>query len=282
MVTGAGGYVGSRLKQALRQQAWHVAELSRAPRTGSPAIRFQLGEEVAPESLAGAEALVHCAYDFAPVSWNAICRINVSGSEKLFRAARQAKIERLIYISSMSAFESCRSWYGKAKLETEALAAAAEAVILRPGLIWGTSAGGPFGRLVAQVDRSRILPLFDRGSPVQYLVHEEDVSQIVCRCAAGALPPPSQPLTVAHEQPWEFRQVLEEIARARGKRLILVPVPWRVVWAWLRLAEVLRLPLRFHSDNLVSLMHQNPQPSFAAQRQLGIRCRPFRMESAAR
>src|SRR5947209_14457548 len=34
---------------------------------------------------------------------------NVVGSEKLFRAARQANVARLIYISSISAFEGCRS-----------------------------------------------------------------------------------------------------------------------------------------------------------------------------
>jgi nucleoside-diphosphate-sugar epimerase len=275
LVTGTRGYLGSRVKKALEQQGWRVVELTRAPTAGSSAIQFQLGQAVAPKDLAGAQALVHCAYDFQPLSWEALHRVNVAGSEHLFRAAREAKVERLVYISSISAFRGCRSLYGRAKLETEALARAHEAVVLRPGLIWSDSPAGMFGRLVAQVERARLLPLFGGGTQLQYLVHEEDLARQICGWAAGTLASQAEPVTLAHEKPWSFRQLLEEIARAQGKRLTFLPVPWRAVWMALKLAEGLGRPLNFRSDSLVSLMYQNPNPSFAAQEALGIRCRPF-------
>jgi nucleoside-diphosphate-sugar epimerase len=277
LVTGASGYLGSRVKAALEGQGWRVVALTRAPAQGSAALRFQLDAAVAPESLAGAEALVHSAYDFTPLSWDALRRVNVEGSERLFRAARQAGVKRVIYISSISAFEGCRSLYGRAKLETEALARVQGAAIIRPGLIWGDSPGGMFGRLVAQVEQARVLPLIGGGGQLQHLVHEQDLSRQICGWAAGTLTAPANPVTLAHEQPWPFRQILEAIARSRGKRLTFVPVPWRGVWMALKLAEALGRPLRFRSDSLLSLMYQNPSPSFAAQQALGIRCRPFGM-----
>jgi hypothetical protein len=134
-----------------------------------------------------------------------------------------------------------------------------------------------FGRLVQQVEHTRVLPLFGGGAQIQYLVHDEDLVNFIGDCAAGKIPAPSGPVTVAHERPWQFRQVLEEIARSKGKHLSFVPAPWRLVWAALKCAEMSGLRLDFRSDSLVSLMHQNPNPSFALQRSLKIPCRPFEL-----
>ncbi len=137
LVSGTSGYLGSRVKSELQQRGWRVIELTRRPGAGSLAVEFHLGADVSPSPLAGATALVHCAYDFTQLDWPGIRRVNVAGSEKLLRAARDAKVERVIYISSISAFEGCRSLYGKAKMETEKSALSLGATVLRPGLILG-------------------------------------------------------------------------------------------------------------------------------------------------
>jgi nucleoside-diphosphate-sugar epimerase len=275
LVTGAGGYLGGCVKSALRKRGWQVTELTRRPKPGAAAIEFHLGADVPAASLSGAPALVHCAYDFGQIRWDDIGRVNVVGTEKLLRAAREAKVERLVYISSISAFNGCRSLYGKAKLECERVALQFGATVIRPGLIYGEPPGAMFGRLVKQVKKGRVLPLFGGGAQLQYLVHEQDLTGFICRCVEGEISPPPVAVTIAHEQPWSFRQILEELARWQGKSLKFVPAPWRLIWAGLKLAEALRIPLEFRSDSLVSLMYQNPNPDFAPQRRLGITCRPF-------
>jgi len=276
LVTGASGYLGSCVTRSLEQSGWNVRPLTRNLLPGSSAIRFQLGEEISTSSLTGARALVHCAYDFKQIAWRDVHDINVAGSEKLLGAAREAKIDRLIYISSISAYEGCRSLYGKAKLETENIARSLGAVSIRPGLIWSESPGAMFGRLIHQVENARVLPLFGGGSQIQYMIHEQDLSQLICRLAAGALEPPSEILTVAHEQPWTFRKILEEIARAKQKRIFFVPVPWRLLWVAIKCAELCHVRLNFKSDSLVSLMSQNPSPKFTLL-SLGMNFRPFRL-----
>lgn len=274
LVTGAQGYLGSRVKALFQQRGWRVVELTRQPQPGSQAVAFQLGGEVAPAALTGAKALVHCAYDFTPLSWEQIRAVNVEGSAKLFTAVMEAKVERLVHISSMSAFEGCRSCYGRAKLETERLARQRGAFIIRPGLIYGDRPAGIFGRLVRQAESSRLL-LLPGGSQIQYLIHDEDLASLVFRCATGEVSWSGPPVTIAHERPWTFREILREIARAKGKRISLVPVPWRLAWTGIKCAELCGLRLDFRSDSLVSLMHQNPNPSFAEQGELGVVCRPF-------
>ncbi len=279
LVTGASGYLGRRVKATLEQRGWRVVELTRNPKPGSGAVRFQLGADVSPETLAGAKAMVHCAYDFQQLAAADIHRVNVAGSEKLLRAARSAKIENIVYISSISAFDGCRSLYGKAKLETEKIAHSLGAYVIRPGLIYGDSPDGMFGKLISQVEKAKVLPLFGGGSQIQYLIHERDLNAFIAECATGKIPTPKTPVTIAHEQPWTFRQLLEAIARMKGKKLSFLPVPWRLVWAGIKGAELCGVPLNFRSDSLVSLVYQNPKPSFTEQRELKIVCRPFAMQA---
>jgi nucleoside-diphosphate-sugar epimerase len=281
LVTGTGGYLGSRVKAALEQRGWHVRELTRQPRPGSDAKSFQLGEDVAPATLAGAKALVHCAYDFTQFSWDDIQRVNVAGSEKLLRAAREAKVETLVYISSISAFDGCVAMYGRAKLATEKIAQSLGARIVRPGLIWGDPPGATFGRLAEKIERTRWLPLFG-GGQIQYLVHEQDLAAFIADNVEGEIPASTIPVTVANEQPWTFREILGEIARSKHKTVSFIPLPWQLVWLGLKCAEACGLRPGFRSDAVVSLMNQNPAPSFAEQRERRVGCRPFELNRGSR
>ena len=85
--------------------------------------------------------------------------MNVEGSRKILEAAREAKTPKIIFISSISAFDGCRSLYGRAKLEIEKIALDCGALVIRPGLVYGEGAGGMFGKLVAQMKKSSVIPL---------------------------------------------------------------------------------------------------------------------------
>jgi nucleoside-diphosphate-sugar epimerase len=275
-VTGSNGYVGSCVKAYFAACGWNLLELTRRPQPGACAVAFQLGADVPPSTLAGVDALVHCAYDFKPLHWSEIRAVNVEGTRKLFQAAQAAGVRKIIYISSLSAFPRCRSLYGRAKLEIEKIARDGQAEVLRPGLVFGNTPGGMFGKLVAQIRRSSVVPLVGGGTQIQYLVHQEDLCAFVEKLAMQ--PQPSSRLfTVAHEQPWTFKALLLDIARALHKDVKFRPLPWRVIWFALKSAEACGLKLSFRSDSLVSLMYQNPQPDFSPNAAAGLACRPFQI-----
>jgi nucleoside-diphosphate-sugar epimerase len=279
VLTGAHGFVGSRLKGHLERAGWRVTAWTRQPEPGTGAVAFRLGQEVDPDLLRGAKALVHCAYDFGPRRWEEIAAINVSGSQKLLAAARVAGVRHVVFISSLSAFPGCRSLYGKAKVEIEGLARSIGAFVIRPGLVYSDNPGGMFGRLVRQVRSARFVPIIWGGRQVQYLLHDEDLGNVVQCCLDGRVPAGVEPITVAHEQGWELKEILVQIARALSKRVRFVPVPWQVAWLGLKGLEIAGARPNFRSDSLISMVYQNPRPSFALVKSLGFQCRPFQLPS---
>ena len=278
-ITGSSGYVGGCVKNYFVARGWDVLELTRQPKPGAWAVAFQLGAEISPASLAGVTALVHCAYDFLPLRWREIRAVNVEGTRKILAAARAAGVGNILCLSSISAYDGCQSLYGRAKLEIETIALDHGALVIRPGLVYGSGPGGMFGKLAAQVRKSSVIPLIGDGSQIQFLVHHEDLAAFMERVAAGTIRPPARLLTAAHAQPWPFKQLLLEIARGLDKKVKFIPLPWRLVWAGLKSAEVCGLGLNFRSDSLVSLMRQNPAPDFSANAAAGLICRPFQVET---
>ena len=277
VVTGARGFVCSRLKGHLERAGWRVTAWTRQPEPGTGAVAFRLGQEVDPNLLKGAQALVHCAYDFEPRRWEEIAAINVNGSQKLLAAARAAGVRQVVFISSLSAFVGCQSLYGRAKMEIEGFARSTGAFVIRPGLVYSDNPGGLFGRLVCQVRNARFVPIIWGGRQVQYLLHDEDLGQVVQACLDGRVPAEIEPITVAHEQGWELKEILAQIARGLGKRVRFLPVPWQLAWLGLKGLELAGARPNFRSDSLISLVYQNPCPSFALMRSLGFQCRTFQL-----
>jgi len=277
-ITGSHGYVGGCLKSYFGARGWEILELTRRPGPGTRAAAFQLGAEISPQALAGTTALVHCAYDFQPLRWEEIHAVNVDGARQVLQAARAAGIRKIVCLSSISAYDGCRSLYGRAKLEIEQIALAGGALVIRPGLVYGSRPAGMFGKLVAQVRQSSVLPIFGGGSQVQFLVHQGDLAAFIEKFTAGKVEMAPRVLTAAHERPWPFRQLLSEIARGLNKTITFVPLPWRWLWAGLKTAEACGLRLNFRSDNLVSLMYQNRNPDLSPNAAAGLICRPFEVQ----
>lgn len=271
-ITGASGYVGSRIAQTFRNQGHDVLALSRRP-CEPPWTSFSLGDDPSLLSWQDVDVLVHAAYDFTPRTWQEILDRNVTPSVALLKAAKNAGVERLIYISSMSAFEGCRSDYGKAKLRVENEARNLGAVIIRPGLVWGSLSGGVMGTLEKLVAKFPVVPFLTGGK--QWLIHEADLSAAIVTLAENHHPVAATLHTVAHPTPVSLLGILRSIAKRSGKTRLYVPVPWQLVMAGLKIIEMLGIRSLFRSDSLVGLVHGNSEPEITAP-PAGIRYRAFR------
>ena len=272
LVTGGRGYLGSEVMRYLQNAGWKVFSASRHPKESTD-IRYDLGGDLTPGALEGISALVHCAYDFGPTRWDEIHQKNVVGTQRLLDQAKSAGIDNIITISSISAFDGCRSLYGKAKLEIEKATLAAGGIALRPGLIYGGSDQGMYGRLVAQVNRGKPIPLLSGSSCTQFLVNVEDLCGLIEGLLSGTVSRPASPFVVAHPEPWPLRKLLTAIAGNRKLRLI--PIPWQFVWLGLRTLESVGLKMNFKSDSVRSIVYQNQHPDFSEVRRLGVNLRAF-------
>jgi nucleoside-diphosphate-sugar epimerase len=279
-ITGAQGFVGLLLARRFIEAGWVVTRFSHSPNASEgDTVGLRLGDEVQPEVFRSRNitALVHCAYDFKPVSRREIQRINVDGSRKVLDAAAAGGVQSIAVMSTISAFDGCRSNYGRAKLEIEAAARAAGALVVRSGLVWADgppSGGGMFGRLARSV-KGRLVPLVGGGGHPQYLIHVQDLWELLRRFCDGELQNPTGPVVAAASKPWPMRELLAELARRQGAHPRFFPVPWQPVWAGLRLAEIAHVPVPYRSDSVISLVNQDPHPDFASLRALGIAARDF-------
>jgi nucleoside-diphosphate-sugar epimerase len=282
-ITGASGYVGGCVASRLADAGWEVRALGRPrseqERSGFTEAHFELGQPVAPQALAGADALVHLAYDFSLNRWIDIERVNVEGSRRLFAAAREAGVDRIVYMSSIAAFPTASSLYGRAKLASEQAASAAGAAIIRPGRVWGPRGAATFGALQRVVE----LPMVPLPVPRElelYLTHEDDLAALV----EGVLdrwPVGSGKLYVAASADWiEFGQLLRSLALKAGRRPRLVQLPWRPVRLGLRILEDIGAKPPFRSDGILSLVTGDKQPLAHATDhadRYGVNFRPYRL-----
>lgn len=274
-ITGASGYLGSRLSHYFKEAGAYVFQLTSSPEKADSTlevVRFSLADGVARGFFAEdqIDVLIHAAYDFRPKSRTDIWAINVQGSLALFKQAHEEGIRRIIFISTMSAYEGCRSLYGQAKLQIEkSLSEMNVGVSLRPGLIYSTpleKSGGMVGSIFEQVKSGRLLPLIGGGKQTLFLTHENDLARFIDALISQGdedwrqLQLETGYLTTANPQPYTLRKIVELIAAAQGQTGVrFLPVPWRPVWLALKSMETLGMNTNFRSDSVLSLAYQQKE-----------------------
>lgn len=277
-VTGANGYIGSRISASFAQNGWLVYELRHDLIRGMPGDQFKipysLGMDLDEEVLKAVDVLIHCAYDFRPIRWSEIFRVNVEGSVKLLEAAKASGVKKLIFISTMAAFDDCKSLYGKAKMEIEKQTKDICSAVIRPGLVFGKHAGGMLGALSRIVTISKIVPMLGRGEQQLFLVHEADLCLLVRKCAEmeESL---SQPVLAASDRGRTLKSIIGMLGEMKRKRLVLLPIPWQLIWIGLRVLEEMRIRVGLRSDSVISLINQDQNPDFRNTKKLGVQFREF-------
>jgi nucleoside-diphosphate-sugar epimerase len=264
-ITGTSGYLGGCLVRYFFQHGWKVIELNRSGMVragGAEARRYELGDAF-PTDLREVGALVHAAYDLKAVSWKEILAKNVEGTARLFESARQAGVDRLVNISSMSAYQGCRSLYGKAKLISESNAAQYGGISFRPGLIYDENRpGGMLGKLRALSTLAPVVPLPGNGRNVLYFTHQDDLSRFCEEYCSGKSYGPQSVITTANPTPWMFMNIIKELAKKQRRLLYCLPTPWQLSWAALKGLEMAGINPPFKSDSLISLLNQDTSPKF--------------------
>lgn len=263
-ITGANGYVGRLLVRAA-SKAGEVASLVRAPNgAGNFRWSLEMSEQDMTQLLisSGVTHIVHAAWNMRASSREQLESSCISGTQRLLNASKAAGVRQFIFISTISAFEGASSLYGRAKLAAERLVQEAGGLVLRLGLVYGNSEGGMFGSLSKIAARLPVIPLVSGGPGRQYLLHEDSLSAVIVRAIQGDFDQERRPLTLAHPEPVALSELMARLATREGRKVVFVPVSWRLIHAALRLLERLRLNAGFSSDSLVSFVFQNTAPDF--------------------
>ena len=267
VVTGATGNVGTSVVRALGADA-SVEEIvgvaRRAPGWNAPRTRWvsaDIGRDNLRPLFAGADVVVHLAWLIQPSRDAATLeRVNVDGSRRVFEAAAEAGVERLVHASSVGVYSPgpkdravdeswpregiASSFYSRHKVAAEDALDVIEAdvpqlrvVRLRPALIFQREAGPEVRRLFAgpllpaRLVRPGVLPVLPLpGGLVVQGVHSDDVAEAY---RLAALSPDARGAYNIASDPVLDGATLARLFRARPVRVparavrVLADVSWR-------------------------------------------------------
>ena len=255
-VTGANGYVGSNIVKYLVVNNYKCVRLVRNPISAEDK-KFILGSPISNNALSDIDVLIHVAHDFTSSDWKSCYDINVKGADLLFAAAKTNGVKKIIFVSSMSSFENCKSRYGKSKLLIEQLLKDKySGYILRPGLIYGGTNGGVIATL-HKITNMKIIPLV-AGDINQYFCNITDLCNLIKVINEDQLEKfINSPVIAANSTPYKFITILKILGAK-----YFIKIPWKLVFYIIKIAELCGVRPRTGSDSLKSLINQNPFPDF--------------------
>jgi len=242
-----------------------------------------MGERVEPAYLANVDALIHCAYDFSLTNWKAIQQVNVVGTKLIFESAKAANVQRLVFISSMHAFDQCKTMYGRAKLLAEGDAVKQGAVVVRPGTIYDDDGevltGGQGGKTLPLLKhlllRVPAVPFPHSRKRTIYTSHIDDLCNLIIETLSEK-EVSKNPICAANDQALTLKGFLNKLrTRVTNRKVLFVPVPWKLFLFVLSIVEKTKVKCRVRSESILLFFDQNPKPDFNGLKQFRTRFRPF-------
>lgn len=224
LITGATGYIGTRLVKAAIDRGYQVVSLSRQPGRQSEVewIKYDLAIPVEMTLPDDASAVVHLAANLLAAAGTE--SIDEVKSARLLLKAASKIGAKFIFVSSQTAQPDAPTEYGRIKWQIEQEVLAAGGWVVRPGQVYGANKRALFGTLADVVEKMPILPAF-LPAPTIHPIHVDDLAEGLLRLAeSDAIL--SDVVQLGSPKPVSFTDFLAVLASARiRRRRFFMPVP---------------------------------------------------------
>ena len=285
-LTGGSGFVGSHVLPALLEAGHEVVALARTPRAAAvisqrnvphaARLTTRIGDvtdpATLPAALAGCDAVVHLVA--LPRDWKKgadLLRVNTAGTESLIAAASAAGVTRFVHLGALGVQDREELHYAKSKARAERAVreSSLDWTILKPSLIWGERDG--FFNIVAALVKipAPAVPVPGNGKSRFQPVWVGDVARAVVQ-VLGDPTSVRRSYELGGPRYWTYTEITQEVARALGKRRIVIPMPVPLISLVAGVSEAVRLPFPVATDQLRQLALDNIGATDAVERELGF------------
>lgn len=269
-IFGASGFLGRHVVRALAPHGYRIRAAVRRPdlagvlqplgRVGQihavqANLRHPASIEAAVRDSAVVINLVGILYERGRQSFDAVHR---AGAEAVAKAAAAAGA-RMIHVSAIGADENATARYARSKAlgEKAVLAAAPEAVIFRPSVIFGPD-DEFFNKFAAMARYSPALPSIGFGWTSFQPVFAGDVGEAIAKAVAGEAKPGTI-YELGGPGVYTFQQLLQYVIVTIRRRRMLLPLPFTAAKIMASVLQFLPTPPLTHdqvellkTDNVVS------------------------------
>jgi UDP-glucose 4-epimerase len=243
-VTGATGFVGQALVEEACRQSMALKALARREQASCDGVEWVQGDLAARSALtalvAGSEAVLHIAGVINTPDPMGFHLGNVSGTEAVVEAAREAGVRRLVFVSSLAAREPGLSAYGKSKRHAEDVVQTSglDWTIVRPPAIYG-----PRDREILELFRAArwgLVPMPPSGRAS--IVHVNDLARLLLALVPGGEAASERIFEPddARAGGWSHRELAQAIGAAVGRKVWAPALPKPLLSAAARLDGTLR------------------------------------------
>ncbi|HJM64848.1 MAG: epimerase [Roseibacillus sp.] len=237
VVTGAFGYTGRSIAHRLLEKGIRVRTLTNAIGRDDP---FDGGVEVHSldfndhtalvESLRGAEVL----YNTYWVRYNHPRRnfdhgIAVENSRRLFAAAAEAGVERIVHLSVAHPHKAPDWTYFRGKVAVEELLHASNHsyAILRPTVLFGGGRNVLVNNIAWMLRKFPVFGVFGMGNYSIQPVHIKDVARVAVEQGEAR---ENVTLDVTGPETFRYKEYIGLMAKSMGLRRLILPVPSIAGW----------------------------------------------------
>ena len=234
-ITGANGFIGQHLVHRFGNAGWEVRSVVRRD--------IELGHFG--EHFAGADVVVHAAGATRAPSVAELNEANVELTSRMLQAARDARVQRFIFVSSLAAAGPAKSLeepvseetppapiesYGQSKLNAEKLVREAGGlawVIVRPAAVYGPG-DRDFLPVFRLARRGVALHPANRDHWLS-IIHVADLAEAILRCASSDSAP-GRVYCLGNGEPVQWADVFRLAARcSKGELAVDIEIPAVIV-----------------------------------------------------
>ena len=220
LITGASGFIGSHLTQALLQRSDRVTTAARNPKAldiHHPEIQMvpiDFCQAHQPEDwlahLEGVDAVINAVGIIREMGQQPFRALHKQAPIALFQACKMAGVQRVIQISALGADDQAESQYHLSKKAADDFLAASklEWTILRPSIVYGPGAHSmAFFKALAALP---VTPLINKGEQQIQPIHVADLTKAVLQCLAPEGPTQAR-INLVGPEPINFHNLMQRL-----------------------------------------------------------------------